>query len=84
MDEYTENRFGYLREKSVEELQVFKEQLISEINYLSFVINDKNASSNLKSEIKNSDLKFEEERLEYVEYLLKEKEVKRKRWIFIR
>ena len=79
MDEYTENRFGYLREKSVEELQVFKEQLISEINYLSFVINDKNASSNLKSEIKNSDLKFEEERLEYVEYLLQEKEVKRKR-----
>ena len=79
MDEYTENRFGYLREKSVEELQVFKEQLISEINYLSFVINDKNAPSNLKSEIKNSDLKFEEERLEYVEYLLKEKKFTRKR-----
>lgn len=73
MDKYMENRFGYLKELDDESLLRKKEEIVDEIEYLNAVLDDPNASSEQKSEILNSDLKYERDRLEYVGYLIKER-----------
>ena len=77
MDKYTENRFGYLKEKSLDELIVLREQVVEELNYLLGVVNKKNVSSEQKSEIVNSDLKFAREELNYIEDLITQRGHKR-------
>ena len=77
-DEALENRFGYLRELSIKELEELKESLIQDTEYLLKVLDDQNASSEQKSEIKNSDLKFNREQLEYIEEVLKSKKSNKK------
>ena len=76
-DEGLENRFGYYREKNNEELLQEQEQIINEIEYLMFVLNNKDTSSIQKSEIENSDLIFEKEKLNFVKKVLKERNVKK-------
>lgn len=75
MDKYMENRFGYLNELDDEGILRKKEEIIDEIEYLNTVLNDPHASSEEKSEILNSDLKYERDRLEYIGYLIKERNI---------
>ena len=70
MDKYTENRFGYLKELDDESLIIKKEEILSEIEYLMTVLNNENTSPEEKSEIRNSDLKYERDRLEYINHLI--------------
>ena len=77
MDKYLENRFGYYRNNSSDELEIEKNQIVGEIDYLLRILNSKKASDNQKSEIRNSDLKFEREKLNYINELIKERQTKR-------
>ena len=77
MDKNYENRFGYYREKDNEELEKDKEQIINDIEYLMLILDSKDAPSEQKSEIRNSDLKFEREKLEFINKILEERNNKR-------
>ena len=77
MDKYIENRFGYLREYSLEQLLKERLDLIDDINYMLDVTYSENSSLR-KSEFLNTDLKFDKEKLEYIECLLEERNVKNK------
>ncbi len=77
VDQGIENRFGYLKEKTNEELGMMEEAISNEIEYLLHILDSKDASSDQKSEIRNSDLKFERERLDYIEHILDERKDKR-------
>ena len=70
MDKYRENRFSYLKEYTVEKLLKEREELIDDINHMLNVV-DSEDSSLRKSEFLNTDLKFDREKLEYIESLLK-------------
>lgn len=72
-----ENRFGYLREKTNEELETMEENVSNEIQYLLHILDSKDASTDQKSEIRNSDLKIERDKLDYIEQLLDERKDKR-------
>ena len=76
MDKYLENRFGYYRNNSNEELEIEKKRIVSEIDYLLHIL-DSNVSFEQKSEIRNSDLKFERDKLEYIDIIMKERKSKR-------
>lgn len=76
MDKYTENRFGYLKELDNESLNRKKEEIINEIEYLMAVLNNPNTSQEEKSEIKNSDLKYERDRLEYINFLVLDRNIR--------
>lgn len=78
MEEAMENRFGYYREYTTEELEQEQEKILSEIEYLNYVIKNKSIypSSNQESEFKNSDLLFERDKLEFVEKVLEERNKK--------
>ena len=76
MDKYLENRFGYYRNNSNEELEIEKKQIVSEIDYLLHIL-DSNVSFEQKSEIRNSDLKFERDKLEYIDIIMEERKSKR-------
>lgn len=73
MDQYTLNRFEYLNTYSKEELEKLKQETIEDLNHLLEKLEDANTSSEEKSEIRNSDLKYDRELLEYIEYLKEEK-----------
>ena len=77
VEQAMENRFGYYRNKTDEELEKEKELIIKSMNDYMVVLDDKEASSYQKSEIRNSDLKFEREKLEFVEKVLNERNSKR-------
>ncbi len=77
MDKFTENRFGFYKELSIEELEIEKEILMKEIDYLLKVLDDKKALSEQKSEIINSDLKYEREKLQYINLLLPKEKVRK-------
>ncbi len=76
MDKYIENRFGYLNEKSVDELVILREQIVEDMNYMLNVLENGQAFREQKSEI-NDDLKFDREKLEYVDFLIEKKNHKR-------
>ncbi len=78
MDEFMDNRFGYLRDKSLNELTAEREDLLEETNYLLELLEDKNVSSEEKSEIRNVDLKYLREKMFYVDELLKEYKSKKR------
>lgn len=73
MDEYTNNRFGYIRELDDTSLLKKKNEVMAEIEYLLSLLDNPRTSSEQKSEISNSDLKYERDRLEYIESQIKER-----------
>ena len=68
-EEQIENRFGYLRETTAEELQ--KEKLIKDLDSLNKMFNDKSITQG-QADIWN-DIKYTNDKLEYVENLIKER-----------
>ena len=77
MDKYIENRFSYLKEYTIDELLKEKEELISDTNHMLDVIYSE-GSSLRESEFQNVDLKYNKEKLEYIEFLLKNMSVRHK------
>ena len=73
MDEMLEKRFGYLKELNDEDLLNKKQELINELAFLDEQINDPTTTSELRSELLNSDLKYARDKFEYVNYLVKER-----------
>ena len=65
--------------KSLEELIQLEEQIIEEIKYLLKICENKKASPEQISEIKNSDLKFEKEKLQYIQKLIEQNQRKKTR-----
>ena len=72
MDEHTENRFKLYKEKSIDELIEEKNKAEEEIAYYNKILEDPKAPKHFKSEILNSDLRFEEDKLAYINNLLNE------------
>ncbi len=70
-EEQIENRFGYLRETTAEELQKEKEKLIKDLDSLNKMFNDKSIKGG-QADIWN-DIKYTNDKLEYVENLIKER-----------
>ncbi len=70
-EEQIENRFGYLRETTAEELQKEKEKLIKDLDSLNKMFNDKSITQG-QADIWN-DIKYTNDKLEYVENLIKER-----------
>ena len=73
MDQYLKNRFSDFDDLSISELEILKEKALQEISFYLDKLEDKNVSSYQKSEFRESDLKFERDKLEYIEYLIQEK-----------
>lgn len=72
-------RFEEYNTKSQGELIQLEEQIIEEIQYLLGICNNKKASPEQISEIKNSDLKFEKEKLQYIQKLIEQNQRKKTR-----
>ena len=72
MNEYTENRFGYLRELSTDEKLRLKDELTEEIERLSSFVNDKNTPSEQKTDFFN-DISYDREKLNYLNEIMEEK-----------
>ena len=72
MNEYTENRFGYLRELSTDEKLRLKDELTEEIERLSSFVNDKNTPSEQKTDFFN-DISYDREKLNYLNAIMEEK-----------
>ena len=66
-------RFERYNELSIEELKAKREEIIKSINDMIEDINDKKTNGNLKSEL-NEDIKYEREKLQYIENLIKNNE----------
>ena len=69
-------RFNYYDDMTLEELKKEKEALMDYLETYERVLADPYASSEQKSEILNSDKKYDSERLEYVESIISSKEKK--------
>ena len=63
---YEENRFGYFRAMSPEELLKVRDELEKEISEYEDKLLENNISSEERSEILNSDLPYAREQLDYV------------------
>ena len=72
MDNYRENRFKYLKEKSKEELEQLNQEISSEIENLLETLSDENISHYERTEAMN-DLSYEKDRLSYIQLLISEK-----------
>ena len=79
MEDYVGQVFKNYDNYSLEELQQLALELMKEVDDCMDIINDDESNPLLVSEIKNSDLKDAEERLWYVEYLLKKKQNEKNR-----
>ena len=73
-----DNRFKYLDELSDDELLASRVELVKEIEYLLERLEIKNTNGTFKSEIQNSDIKYEREKLEYINYLIDARNLKDK------
>ena len=73
MDNYTENRFGYFRQMTDEDILKVREALKQEIAEYEDDLDNPSIGSAQKSEIRNSDLPYSEQQLEYVESVIKER-----------
>lgn len=74
MNEQEENRFGYLREKTIEELKKLKNELLDDNEYM-----EKHTTNSMQETEFHEDTKFNNEQIEFIDRILKEKEVKRGR-----
>lgn len=66
-------RFERYNELSIEELKAKREEIIKSINDIIEDINDKKTNGNLRSEL-NEDIKYEREKLQYIENLIQNNE----------
>lgn len=73
MDQYLENRFRYLKEKSKEELESLKLSIIKELEEYENDLNDSSISSQQKNEL-YGDIRYAKEKLTYLEFVLGEKD----------
>ncbi len=72
MDEFTEKRFGYLRELSTDEKLNLINDLTEEIESLSNIVKDSKTSSEQKSEFLN-DISYDRVKLNYLNAIMEEK-----------
>lgn len=70
-------RFEELDDLSIDELLKLEESIVEDTEHLLRVLDDPNASTEQKSEIRNSDLKFNREQLEYIKNLVSSKRSER-------
>ena len=72
MNEYTEKRFGYLRELSTDEKINMIKDLEEENESINSMIDDRSISSEQRSELYN-DLNYNQSRIDYLRTILEEK-----------
>ena len=75
--DYYEKLYGKYRLQSDEKLIEVRNELFEDYNYLLSIAKDKSVDSNQKSEILDTDLKHDRERIEYIDFLLNERNNKR-------
>ena len=69
MDEYTENKFGYLRKLSTDEQLKMLEDLKHDNEFMENQLKDKNVSGEQKTEFYN-DIRHNEEMIEYLNSII--------------
>ena len=77
MDKYADNKYGYYKKHSTDELVERKNELVDDINYMLDVV-DSEKGTLRRSEFLNVDLRCEKDELEYIENLLKERDFRSK------
>ncbi len=70
---YKENRFGYFKQMNDEDILKVKAELEKEIADYEVDLDDTTISNAQKSEIRNSDLPYAREQLEYVNIIVDER-----------
>ena len=75
--DYYEKLYGKYRLQSDEKLIEVRNELFEDYNYLLSLVKDKSVNSNQKSEILDTDLKYDKEQIEYIDFLLNERNNKR-------
>lgn len=75
--DYYEKLYGKYRLQSDEKLIEVRNELFEDYNYLLSIAKDKSVDSNQKSEILDTDLKYDKEQIEYIDFLLNERNNKR-------
>ena len=78
MDKFLERRFSHYNDWSLEDLEREKAKLLDDLEYLFGILDDPKASSEQKSEIRNSDIRHEEDAVTYIEYLIEKKKGSKK------
>ena len=76
-EEQIENRFGYLRDLTDEELKKEKEELIEDLESLNKMLNDKKITQ-AEADIR-SDIVYTKDKLEYIEKLISETKASKRR-----
>ncbi len=66
-----EKRFDYLKDLSTEELKEELEKVKEDLEFLKKKMEDKNANSYEKSEINNTDIPYNRDKIAYIEEELK-------------
>ena len=72
MDEFTEKRFGYLRELTTDEKLNKIAELEEDIKSSEEMLNDRRVSGEEKTELHN-DIKYDKEVINYLNHILEEK-----------
>ncbi len=76
-EEQIENRFGYLRDLTDEELKKEKEELIKDLESLNKMLNDKSITQ-AEADIRN-DIMYTNDKLEYIDNLSSETQGSKRR-----
>ncbi len=72
MDEFTEKRFGYLRELSTDEKLNMIKELEEDIEYCNAAIKDRTTSGEQRTELYN-DILLDNQKITYLKAILEEK-----------
>ena len=78
MDKNAESRFGHYKKKTKVELQQLKKVLENDINYSQNLLEDNSTNTNFKTDLYN-DIKFDRERIEFIDEILENETYKRSR-----
>lgn len=71
MEKYTENRFGYLREKTIEELKKLKNELLDDNEYM-----ERHTTNSMQETEFHEDTKFNNEQIDFIDKIINEKNSK--------
>ena len=74
MDEQEEKRFGFLKEKTIDELKKIRNELLDDNEYMEI-----HATNSLQKSDFEKDIKFNNDQIDYIDSILKERDTKRGR-----
>ena len=74
MNEQEEKRFGFLKEKTIDELKKLRNELLDDNEYM-----ESHTTNSMQETEFHEDIKFNNEQIDYIDSVLKERDTKRGR-----